>query len=73
MKRVCIYPKDVAILTGKSMRHSQKTLQDLRFVLNKNKKQYITIKEFAEHSGIDIKTIQEICLLYYIAIINYAQ
>ncbi|MGM9476228.1 hypothetical protein ACS5PU_07350 [Pedobacter sp. GSP4] len=58
MKRVCVYAKDVSILTGKSLRHSQKTLQNLKFILNKSKNQYITVMEFAEYSGIDPVSIE---------------
>lgn len=61
MKRVCIYPKDVSILTGKSLRNAQKILQDLKFSLKKGKGQYVTIAEFAAHSGIDIDTIIKVC------------
>lgn len=61
MKRVCVYPKDVSVLTGKSIRNAQKMLQDLRFLLKKNKNQFITITEFAAYSGIEIAIIEKLC------------
>lgn len=61
MKRVCIYPKDVSTLTGKSLRNAQKTLQDLKVALKKSKTQYVTIAEFAEYAGIDIEVVQKVC------------
>ncbi|KQN35804.1 hypothetical protein ASE92_06565 [Pedobacter sp. Leaf41] len=62
MKRVCIYPKDVSILTGKSLAQAQKVLRNLRFILNKRKDQLITFEEYAEYSGINLALIQKICL-----------
>jgi len=63
MKRVCIYPKDVSILTGKSLAQAQRVLRNLRFLLNKRKDQYITFEEYANYSGIDLELIKKICLL----------
>jgi len=63
MKRVCIYPKDVSIITGKSLAQSQRVLRNLRFILNKHKDQYITFEEYANYSGIDIELIKKICLI----------
>lgn len=63
MKRVCIYPKDVSILTGKSLAQAQRVLRNLRFLLNKRKDQYITFEEYANYSGIDLELIRKICLI----------
>ncbi|MFC4211247.1 hypothetical protein ACFOWA_08655 [Pedobacter lithocola] len=67
MKRVCIYPKDVSILTGKSLAQAQRVLRNLRFVLNKRKDQYITFDEYANFCGIDVELIQKICLMLSLA------
>lgn len=69
MTRFCIYPKDVAILTGKSLRSSQQLIKNLKFLLKKSKDQYITTAEFAEYSGIDLATINKICKLCFAGII----
>lgn len=61
MKRVCIYAKDVSILTGKSIRHAQKLLRTIKDAMNKREEQYVTIADFAEYTGIDIELIQKIC------------
>jgi ribosomal silencing factor RsfS len=61
MKRVCIYPKDVSILTGKSLRHAQKLLQTIKDAMKKRRDQYVTIDEFAEYTGIDIELVQKTC------------
>jgi len=62
MKRVCIYPKDVSILTGKSLAQAQRVLRNLRLILNKRKDHYITFEEYADYSGIDVSLIRKICL-----------
>jgi len=61
MKRVCVYPKDVSTLTGKSVRNAQRILQDLKFLLKKEKNQFITIAEFAAYSGIELAIIEKVC------------
>jgi hypothetical protein len=61
MIRFCVYPKDVSILTGKSLRNSQQLIKNLKFLLNKSKNQYITTTEFAEYSGIDLETVNRVC------------
>ncbi|WAC42227.1 hypothetical protein [Pedobacter sp. SL55] len=62
MKRACIYPKDVSILTGKSVRHAQKLLQTIKDAMNKRKDQYVTLTEFSEYTGIDIELVQKTCI-----------
>ncbi len=61
MNRVCIYPKDASILTGKSIRHAQELLKTIKDALNKRKDQYVTIVDFAEYTGIDIELVQKVC------------
>ena len=61
MNRVCIYPKDASILTGKSIRHAQDLLKTIKDALNKRKHQYVTIADFAKYTGIDIELVQKVC------------
>lgn len=58
MKRVCIYPKDVARITGMGIRKAQRLLRIIRFTYSKQKHQYITIKEFCNYTGIAEDTIE---------------
>ena len=58
-KRVCIYPKDIRLLTGRSERFGRKLLQDIRESLQKESHQFITIREFSEYSGIEEDIINE--------------
>jgi hypothetical protein len=53
-KRVCIYPKDVMLLTGKSERYSRNLLLKIKTNLNKELHQVITVNEFCQYIGITI-------------------
>lgn len=56
-KRACIYPKDIQRITGRSERYGRKLLQDIRNFFGKESYQFITVKEFAEYSGIEEETV----------------
>jgi hypothetical protein len=58
VKRVCIYPKDIMRITGKSERYSRKLLEIIKKENNKSNHQFITINEFSIYSGIDLATIE---------------
>ncbi len=51
-RRVCVYPKDIHRITGRSMRYSQAVFQKMKQFFGKNQYQAITVKEFADFSGI---------------------
>lgn len=57
-KRVCIYPKDIQRITGRSDRYGRKLLQEIKKFLGKENYQFITIKEFSEYSGIELETVK---------------
>lgn len=56
-KRVCIYPKDVQRITGKSYRYSRLLLIDLKKHLNKQEHQFITIEEFCHYTGLKLEQV----------------
>jgi len=58
-KRVCIYPKDIQLITGRSERYGRKLIQTIKDVLDKKPHQFITIDEFSEYSGIKIDIIND--------------
>ncbi len=58
LRRICIYPKDVQRMTGKSEKTSQRLLNKIRKELGKENHQFITSEEFAQYSGISIDMIQ---------------
>ncbi|MEH0157281.1 hypothetical protein V6R21_24420 [Limibacter armeniacum] len=52
MKRICIYPKDIQLLTGKSERTARRILSDIRKEYGKEPKQLVTITEFCLYTGL---------------------
>ena len=59
MKRICIYPKDVQIITGKSERYGRNIIKKIKTVLNKQKHQLVTIDEFCEFMDLEPEKVQE--------------
>ena len=57
IKRLCIYPKDIMRITGRSERHGRKLLNDIKTHFGKKSYQFITAEEFAEYSGIKQETV----------------
>ena len=51
--RLCIYPKDIQRITGKSERYGQRLLERIKIGLGKSESQFITIQEFSKFTGID--------------------
>lgn len=58
-KRVCIYPKDVVRITGKSERYARRLLNRIKKHYEKASHQFITVSEFSEFTGIDKPAIEE--------------
>lgn len=56
-KRVCIYPKDVQKITGKSYRYSRELLAKIKKELNRNQNQFVSIEEFCEYTGLSLETV----------------
>ena len=50
--RLCIYPKDVQRITGKTERYGRMLLQKIREHLQKEDHQFITVDEFSQYTGI---------------------
>ncbi len=51
-QRVCIYPSDIAILTGKAERYCRELYQEIRRQLQKSEFQLVSYCEFADFIGI---------------------
>lgn len=58
MKRVCVYPKDVQWITGKSERQSRDIVVKIKTHYNKAKHQPISIEEFCEYMALDINIVK---------------
>jgi hypothetical protein len=52
-QRICIYPKDIQLITGRSERYSRKLLKDIRTQLGKKDHQFISIQEFCDFVGLE--------------------
>ncbi|PZD76719.1 hypothetical protein DNG35_11225 [Mesonia sp. K7] len=59
LTRICIYPKDIQLITGRSERYGRKLLNDIKSYFDKEPHQFITVKEFSEYSGIEEEIINE--------------
>ncbi len=51
-KRLCIYPKDIQRITGKSYRQSIRLLQRIRKDLNKLENEFVSIEEFCMYTSL---------------------
>jgi hypothetical protein len=60
--RLCIYPKDVQLITGKSERYSRMLLQKVKQQLNKQEHQFVSIEEFCSYTGLKIEQVQPLLL-----------
>lgn len=58
-KRLCIYPKDVMRITGRSDRYSRELLYRVRASLNKTGHQFLTVEEFCQYTGLDFQKVME--------------
>ncbi len=51
-KRLCIYPKDIQRITGKSYRQSIRVMQKIRVDLDKNDNELVSITEFCAYTSL---------------------
>lgn len=51
-QRICIYPKDIQRITGKSYRQSTRLMQKIRTDLKKLENEFLTIEEFCSYAGL---------------------
>ena len=58
IKRVCIYPKDIMRITGKSERAARKLLAKIKEHLKKEAHQFVTVGEFSSFTGVDKTTVE---------------
>ena len=56
-KRLCIYPKDIQRITGKSYRQSIRLLQKIRTTLNKLENEFVSIEEFCQYTSLKIEHV----------------
>ena len=49
--RLCIYPKDVQRITGKSERYGRMLLNKIKQYFEKEEHQFVTVEEFCKYTG----------------------
>ncbi|CAM3783481.1 XRE family transcriptional regulator [Flavobacterium gelidilacus] len=59
-KRVCIYPKDIQRITGKSYRQSIRVLQKIRTDLNKLPNEVVSIEEFCQYTSLKYEQVEHL-------------
>lgn len=57
VKRICIYPKDIQRITGKSERYGRLLLAKIREHNEKEEHQFVTIDEFCLYTGLKIEQV----------------
>jgi hypothetical protein len=60
--RLCVYPKDVQRITGKSERYGRMLLIKIRETFNKQDHQFISIEEFCLYTGLKEDQVQPLLL-----------
>lgn len=58
MLRLCIYPKDVQLITGKSERYSRMLLQKIKLKFEKEDHQFVSIEDFCKYTGLKKELVQ---------------
>jgi hypothetical protein len=57
VKRICIYPKDVQLITGRSERYGRLLLAQIKNHYRKQEHQFVTIDEFCQYTGLKVEQV----------------
>lgn len=60
MERICIYPKDIRAVTGKSERWGRNLIKKIREQLKKREDQLVTVEEFCRHTGLNVEEVKRL-------------
>ena len=58
--RICIYPKDIVRITGKSERYGRKLLERIKREYSKKEYQFISVEEFCQFTGLKLEEVQRL-------------
>ena len=61
-KRLCIYPKDIQRITGKSYRQSIRLMQTIRRDLNKQQNELVSIEEFCHYTSLKMEQVEPLII-----------
>jgi hypothetical protein len=57
-KRLCIYPKDIQRITGKSYRQSVRLMQKTRKKLTKLENEFVSVDEFCQYTSFKYEQVE---------------
>jgi hypothetical protein len=60
MERICIYPKDVQMVTGKSERWGRDVIKRIKKQFSKEEHQLVTVDVFCNYMGLDAISVKEL-------------
>lgn len=59
MPRICLYPKDVATLTGRSYDAAKRLVRRVRLAAGKPAGALVTVQDFCRFTGLDATEVAE--------------
>ncbi len=57
MNRLCIYPKDIMIITGRSDKYGRNLIKKIKAHFNKQQHQVVSIEEFCQYMGLQLELV----------------
>ena len=64
MERICIYPKDIQIVTGRSERYGRDLIKKIKSKLGKEDHQMVSVHEFCQYLGLQFDAVIERLKVY---------
>lgn len=61
-KRLCIYPKDIQRITGKSYRQSVRLMLKIRTQLNEHVNEFVSIMEFCQYNSLKYEQVEPLII-----------
>jgi hypothetical protein len=59
MERICIYPKDIQVVTGKSERWGRNLIKKIKETIQKDSHQLVTVEEFCQYTGLQLDEVKK--------------
>ena len=57
MNRLCIYPKDIQVITGRSDRYGRNLIKKIKDHFSKQQHQVVTVDEFCQYLGLQQEVV----------------
>ena len=57
INRLCIYPKDIQVITGRSNKYGKNLIKKINDQFKKQQHQVITVDEFCQYMGLQPETV----------------